>query len=571
MATRRIVGIGLLVFLFLTPTFSLIHASADSGTFYSASYSISDTETADNSELVMRPLIVNPSIFPDMSLNDLIEKGYSGKNVTIAVLDTGIMYNDPRFDRDGDLSTTDDRVVTKHVSFVAGEPDYDLNGHGTHIAGLIAAQTCKIPSLNLTIRGIAPNVEIWSVKVLDREGKGDEISITQGLQFCLAHKNEIDIISISLGVKKNVENAEALQQLEESVKQCWDNGIVVVVSAGNYGDITTSETLPLFSINVPGAVLETICVGAMKEDGIADYSSIGPTPMTNYIKPDLVAPGSDLISTGKENGTFVVGISGTSFSTPIVAAGIALLIEAYGSRPNPNLVKAALVDSCTPLGYDMYEEGAGVPNFTRALSFLLSDSYDGVAVIPKNLEFPNFFDPEMESIPHNVHEMYSSVGVYFNYIKATIIVGKEPDSVIYATTDENISDFIRIYWENVTRSGQYVMGIDFVERIFSKNSLLLIPPGVYTGCLQLHDGKNIVARIEITVLISISSILKLWIYTIISAFVSILSIFAVKRIRKGKKEDIIKTCPKNVPYIACQCDINGDTCWVDPAYVKKFK
>lgn len=526
---------------------------------------ISDTqinfESNSDGSLGFDPFFLNPSIDLDMGMNQLISDGYRGRNITIAVLDTGINYEDPRLDRDGDVLTLHDRIVTNHVSFISGEPDYDLNGHGTTIAGLIASTNVTIPNHNFTFSGIATEVNLWSVKVLDKDGEGDEISIMSGLQYCLDHHDEIDIINLSFGLIKEDSNAEILEEIEALAVQCWEAGIVVVAAAGNDGNALRSDGIPLYSISAPSSALELISVGSTSGEGIADFSSIGPSPISDYIKPDLVAPGDNL-NTLYISDSFAMGVSGTSYSSPILASGIALLLEAVG-KIDPDLVKASLTESAKSLGYTFYEEGAGIPNFTKAVELIQGD-FDGISLYPTHIDFPNFFDPEKESVPENTHDLYPEIN--FEKILVTLIVSKNLQHGLSYVIDDEIATFIIVDNNPITEKGQYAIGIDFVEGMFIKGSAFVFNPGTYEGYVSIYDGDREVESIYITVTISFLGLFRVWWGLILGLFLPFLGLLVVSRKKRKTsqvlKMDIaigVKKCPKGY---TCTCDITGQKCTI---------
>lgn len=221
-----------------------------------------------------------------------------GENTVIAVVDTGIDYKHP------DLKNN----IIGGASFVPGEEDYmDLNGHGTHVAGIIAA--------NGAILGVAPKAKLLGVKVLNKFGSGTLGSINQGLAWARKWRGEngekVNVINMSLGAP--LSNTT----MHKEIKQLIDEGITVVCAAGNEGDGNpdTSE------IAYPAYYQETIAVGAVDlQTGIANFSNSND-------RIDVVAPGVDTYSTYPQEK--YVELSGTSMAAPHVAGAVALIYSRY--------------------------------------------------------------------------------------------------------------------------------------------------------------------------------------------------------------------------------------------------
>lgn len=266
---------------------------------------------------------------------DVVWNNYNlrGRGVTIAVLDTGIDSRHYALDDLDDNASTDDPKVILHVSMVPNEsisviaPYYDTNGHGTHVAGIVAGTGAP----DYEYIGVAPAAKLIDIKVLAAGGKGETEWVLAGLQWCIDHKEEynITVVNISLGADENTDGTDILSlAVDELVK----HGIVVVVAAGNSGP-------KLGTVGTPASSRLAITVGAtLKTDPIiTSYSSKGPT-LDGRIKPDVVAPGGGILSgdgiyapmCGTKD--YYVEKRGTSMAAPHVSGIVALLLEA-----NPNL------------------------------------------------------------------------------------------------------------------------------------------------------------------------------------------------------------------------------------------
>jgi subtilisin family serine protease len=245
-----------------------------------------------------------------------------GDGVDVAVLDTGIDPTHP------DLAG---QVAGGFNAQNPSLPYIDDEGHGTHVAGTIAAKRD-----GQGVVGVAPKARLWSVKVLDAQGNGSYSDIIAGIEW--AAKKGIKVINMSLGA------AEGSEALRRAVVAAEEAGVVIVAAAGNEvgGPVT-----------YPGAYPETIAVGASNEkDGWAEFSSQGP-------EVDLVAPGDNIRSALKGGG--YGENSGTSMACPHVAGLAALALEA-GARGRAQ-VQAKLQSVAAPLpGLTAEQQGSGMPD-----------------------------------------------------------------------------------------------------------------------------------------------------------------------------------------------------------------
>ena len=176
---------------------------------------------------------------------------------------------------------------------------------------------------NKKYKGIAPHCYLLPIKVLDKSGHGRSESIINASDWIIRNKNKynIRIVNISIGTKSS-SCSEEKSDIVKAVDNMWDNGITVLVSAGNNG--------PSYqSITIPGISRKVITVGSCKfdnssYDGHFKYSGKGPT-FCNVAKPDIVVPGDNITSCSP--GNRYVKKSGTSMSTPIVAGAAALIFS----------------------------------------------------------------------------------------------------------------------------------------------------------------------------------------------------------------------------------------------------
>ncbi|RLE38784.1 hypothetical protein DRJ17_02855 [Candidatus Woesearchaeota archaeon] len=317
--------------------------------------------------------------------------GYTGKDITIAVIDTGVDYHHPDL---GGCMGAGCKVVDGY-DFVNGDSDpMDDNGHGTHCAAIAAGQG--------TLKGVAPQAKIYAYKTLNAYGTGNMNAIIAAIERAVDPNQDgdfsdhVDIISMSLGSYcKGFPSDECGPDDPEStaVDNAVDAGVVVVVAAGNSGpDIET--------ICSPGTARKAITVGATYKsnfetlsysscidtdtqiDQIPCFSSTGPVwdiDGLSLIKPDVVAPGVEICAAqwdtafGIDDNYFDparpdvhrcvdskhMAISGTSMAAPHVA-GVAALVKDVHPDWSPNDIKNALMRSANYIGDLSIKQGHGL-------------------------------------------------------------------------------------------------------------------------------------------------------------------------------------------------------------------
>ncbi len=250
-----------------------------------------------------------------------------GKGVKVAVIDTGIDTGHPELSGsvDGGYS-----AITK----TENPADYqDDNGHGSHVAGTIAAKKD-----GKGVVGVAPKARLYAVKVLDADGSGNLSDVIDGIVW--AAKNKMDVANMSLGAPVDSE------AMKRAVRFARGSGVVVVAAAGNSGG----------SVGFPGAYEDTIAVAASdSNDKLAGFSSRGP-------EVDFIAPGVDVLS-AKMGGGFA-SYSGTSMAAPHVAGLAALAVsQGYVGLNGPDGVFAQLKKAASTLpteGMTVEMQGAGM-------------------------------------------------------------------------------------------------------------------------------------------------------------------------------------------------------------------
>lgn len=253
-----------------------------------------------------------------------IKNNNYGTGINVAVIDTGIDYNHP------DLNST----FKGGYDFVNNDADpIDDNGHGTHCAGIIAAQ-----DNTLGVVGVAPQAYLYSYKVLDSSGSGYTSNVIAAIDKAIQTRkdknpsNDIQIISMSLGSNQGV------KALQLECSKAYNSGILLVAAAGNSGTAEGTEN----NVNYPAAYSSSvIAVAATDSKNVRPrWSSTGP-------EVELSAPGVDISSTYLGNG--YATISGTSMACPHVAGTAALVKYKNPSFTNIN-IRNKLDQTATDLG-----------------------------------------------------------------------------------------------------------------------------------------------------------------------------------------------------------------------------
>nr|WP_319418023.1 S8 family peptidase [Virgibacillus necropolis] len=306
---------------------------------------------------------------PSIHAEQLNEQGLTGKDVNIAIVDTGV-HPHP------DLKQPTNRIIA-FKDFINNKMEpYDDNGHGTHCAGDAAGNGF---SSNGKYRGPAPESGVIGVKVLNQMGSGSLSTIVSGIQWCINHKEEhqINVISLSLGAA--ADESDCNDPLVQIVEKAWESGIVVCVAAGNSGPDQRTIATPGISSKVVtvGAIDDQNTVDRADEE-VASFSSRGPA-CGGVSKPDLLAPGANIISL-RAPGSFLdkitksnrvednyFSLSGTSMATPICSGVAALVLQAYPEF-SPDEVKQQLLQAAVDRGLPSYVQGAGYLDAEKAVT-----------------------------------------------------------------------------------------------------------------------------------------------------------------------------------------------------------
>lgn len=277
--------------------------------------------------------------------------GLNGKNVTIAVMDTGVAAH----------SDFDNRILS-FVDVCNGRVGlYDDNGHGTHVSGIIAGNggMSRDKAGVCVYSGIAPGANVIMLKVLDEKGNGNTEKVLQGIEWIKKNreKYQIRLLNISVGMLPSAGKKEQ-QALLEAVDDVWDRGIMVVAAAGNNGPRENTVT-------IPGISRKILTVGSCDDAKIdsgekglkSGYSSNGPTECC-IVKPEIFAPGTKIVSCSRDGKGYQVK-SGTSMAAPVVTGALALAYQKYPYL-EPAEMKLRLYERAYPRGEQIGKKGWGI-------------------------------------------------------------------------------------------------------------------------------------------------------------------------------------------------------------------
>jgi serine protease AprX len=319
--------------------------------------------------------------------------GLTGKGVGIAMIDTGVMTH-------ADFQRPKGQAQVLEVEVVGREPGLmDYYGHGTHVAGILvgsgAASSDKLSFR--TFRGMAPEAQLISIRALQPDGSGNTSDVIAAIDWAIRFKGTYNIRVVNLSLGHPVYESYTVDPLCRAVRAASDAGLLVVVAAGNDGGVGSG----FGTISSPGNEPTAVTVGAMddsnsaaiEDDLLAWYSSKGPTLIDHLVKPDLVAPGTWIVSTrapesyldtqyhdlalqfgdyktdpanALRDGDYYT-LAGTSMAAPFVAGTAALMIQ---REPliSPATVKARLMRSAVKDENLVFETGAGYLDVVAALA-----------------------------------------------------------------------------------------------------------------------------------------------------------------------------------------------------------
>ena len=320
--------------------------------------------------------------------------GYTGAGVGVAIVDSGITSWHDDLSYQGSsaaVRTQGGQRVVGFVDFVNGRTAaYDDNGHGTHVAGSIAGNGYDSYGARA---GVAPDAHLVGLKVLDDRGRGVISDVIAALDWIVANRQLHNIRVVNLSVGAAVTESYRTDPLTLAAKRAVDVGLVVVAAAGNLGRDQLGRS-QYGAITAPANAPWVLTVGASSHQGtvtriddvMAPYSSRGPSALDYEAKPDVVAPGTGIVSLSDPTSTFYstkaslllagsrstsykpyLSLTGTSMAAPIVSGTVALMMQANPAL-TPNMAKAIIQYTAQPYaGYDALTQGAGFLNARGAV------------------------------------------------------------------------------------------------------------------------------------------------------------------------------------------------------------
>jgi serine protease AprX len=333
-----------------------------------------------------------------------------GRGIGIALVDTGVALHP-------DLDRSKNPLKPIEVEIVGHERGFaDPFGHGTHVAGILNGNglMSSTPESFRTFRGMAPGSRLISIRALQADGTGNTSDVLQAIDWVIHFRRSYNIRVLNLSLGHPVYESYTTDPLCRAARNAVAAGVVVVTAAGNDGRIGSG----FGTIVSPGNEPSVITVGAMddnataarEDDVLAPYSSRGPSLVDYVVKPDLVAPGSFIVSLrapgstidrehpelalraeqyqggpdGARAGDYLV-LSGTSLAAPMVAGAAALMLQADPTL-RPSDIKARLMTSATHDDRLPFETGAGYLDVAAALDATLRTA---TANSPRAVPDPN--------------------------------------------------------------------------------------------------------------------------------------------------------------------------------------
>ncbi len=282
-----------------------VHRSINAGTYTLPVYELQDLANDPDVKYIApdRPLRAKLD-YTAAAINAAAvwSAGYDGTGIGVAVIDSG-MSPHPNL-------AGSPKLIAYSYDFVGGNGQ-DRYGHGEHVAGIIAANGRGCSDCTRIFKGIAPGVTLINLRVLDAEGNGRDSDVISAIEMAISLKSKYNIRVINLSLGRPVYESYTQDPLCQAVEAAWKAGIAVVVAAGNDGRDNSFGEQGYGTINAPGNDPYVITVGSMKtestydrtDDLIASYSSKGPTQIDHIVKPDVVAPGNQVVSLKVHNST----------------------------------------------------------------------------------------------------------------------------------------------------------------------------------------------------------------------------------------------------------------------------
>ena len=315
--------------------------------------------------------------YADVTGADLVwtRGNVTGDQVTVAVVDTGIET----------LKGLDGNRIAAWVDFVDGKKKpVDPNGHGTHVAGVIANSQVGADG---EANGMAPGVDLVVVRVLGENGGGTYENVIKGIQWVVKNQAKYNIRVMNLSLVSPAQSPYWADPLNRAVTAAWASGITVVAAAGNGGPGPMTISVPGNNpyVITAGAFTDAYTPMVFDDDYLTPFSAAGPT-LDGFTKPDVLAPGAHMVST-MPNSSYVAknheanrigsdyfSMAGTSQASATVSGVAALVISAHPEL-SPSQVKYRIMASAMPwmsveplqAVYSIWQQGQGRLNAPDAV------------------------------------------------------------------------------------------------------------------------------------------------------------------------------------------------------------
>ncbi|NHK29961.1 MAG: S8 family serine peptidase [Asgard group archaeon] len=395
----------------------------------------------------------------------LWDEGYEGSGVVIGIIDTGINSAHP--DIAGRILDAESFVLEIYGADADDLTTDDISGHGSHVAG-IAAGDGTVQAANV---GMAPDADICMAKILPSSPME---MILAGLDWLVDDKI-VDVINFSFGAAgRTWIDPDPMEIAFGNVAK--NDGILSSHSAGN------EAYDGFYTISTPATSDDVITVGNLDTTGlpfqIAQTSSKGLTP-TNHLKPDVLAPGTDILSLS-QIGSNYISRGGTSMAAPHVTGAIALLIEACDDQSIPvnvGVLKGALMHTAVPLDYEnTFAENLGMIDVGQAWHLLKNAAIvDGYPLVgagsPNELPLPWWETLIQGQIAEN---FFTVVSPYKNSLSLDIS-GTAAPYITYELVQTHYTSIFRVVF-NITGD---------------------TPLGIYTGEIDFKYKTNVLDTVDI--------------------------------------------------------------------------
>jgi subtilisin family serine protease len=287
---------------------------------------------------------------PQIGAPQAWKAGFTGKDVPVAVLDSGLDASHPDF--------AGAVLASKDFS---GSPNgtKDVKGHGTHVASTVAGSGAASGG---KYRGVAPGAMLLIGKVLGDDGGGSESAVLAGMQWAV--DQHARVVNLSLGTQDASDGTDPVSQALNTLSS--QSGALFVVAAGNSG--------PNVAVASPAAADAALAVAAVtKQDQYVSYSNPGPRVGNYAMKPDISAPGVDIVAARAAGGTDGVPVNdsytrlqGTSMASPHVAGAAAILAQEHPDWKADQLKSTLMSSSLVLPGVSVFKQGAGRVDVGRA-------------------------------------------------------------------------------------------------------------------------------------------------------------------------------------------------------------